>query len=454
MSAAKKFKARISRKNLLKIYEEKVRFSGAVGLDRVRPKNLERRLPSELDLIIRKVEAGSYRFTAYREKLILKGASSLPRQLSIPTARDRIVLRALSEFLVDVFPEAKHVLPQIVIESLKAELSSGNYSEYAKIDLQRFYPSIPHGLIEKSIRQRIRRPQIKFLIHAAISTQTVPDGKVSDSAQKVSSGVPQGLSVSNTLAEIALQSIDRRFSKIPGIWYRRYVDDILILAPSGQARSTAAQLIFELKGLGLDPHAIEPGSKSKVSTLSDPFSFLGYEINSGRLLIRVESVRRFESSIAKILTAYHYKLGSARNSEDRDRALAYCRWKINIRITGCIFEGRRLGWASYFSQITDVYQLRDVNRTIRKLLERFGLSEKIKPKSLVKAHYEIKKAKSVGSSYIPNLDQLTVPQKREKLAMWLGEQAYIISDELVEIRFAMKIGKAVRDFEHDIVNAS
>jgi RNA-directed DNA polymerase len=88
------------------------------------------------------------------------------------------------------------------------------------------------------------------------------------------------------LAEIALQGIDTLFESRTGIWYNRYVDDILILGPAGVARSTAYELIAELKALKLNPHDFEPGSKSKVESLTDTFSFLGYQIDGGQVLIR------------------------------------------------------------------------------------------------------------------------------------------------------------------------
>lgn len=130
MSAAKSFKKIFTRKRLQEIYTDRIKNSGAIGLDRVRPANLDKHLTAELDHIVEKVHRGEYRFTAYKEKLILKGASSPPRQISIPTARDRIVLRALCNCLSDVFPMAKLTLPQTVIDSLKNALKSGVYAEY------------------------------------------------------------------------------------------------------------------------------------------------------------------------------------------------------------------------------------------------------------------------------------------------------------------------------------
>ena len=80
MSAAHSFKKYFARKNLLRIYTDKITPSGAIGLGRSRPASLDSRLNDELDHIIQKVQLGKYRFTAYKEKLILKGAGSSPRE--------------------------------------------------------------------------------------------------------------------------------------------------------------------------------------------------------------------------------------------------------------------------------------------------------------------------------------------------------------------------------------
>lgn len=454
MSAARSFRKCFARKSLLHIYTEKIKHSGAIGLDRTRPASLDSRLNDELDHIVQKVQQGTYRFTAYKEKLILKGAGSSPRQISIPTARDRIVLRALCECLSDVFPSAKLTLPQIVIDSLKSALASGNYTDYAKIDLKNFYPSIPHKLINTAINKKVRKPELKRLIGDAVSTPTVPESKGRKDTPDSTIGVPQGLAISNLLAEVALQDIDTAFKARPDIWYKRYVDDILILAPAGQAMSVAKKLITELKKLELNPHDFGTDSKSKVASLTEPFSFLGYQIDGDSILIRHESILRFESSIAKIFTAYRHKLASARSRADRERAQAYCQWKLNLRITGCIFEGKRLGWAAYFSQITTTAQLRAVNHTIRKLNERFCPRGEVRPKSLIKTFYELRRGTTGSHRYIPNFDELDIGQKREVLAIWLGAEARTLSDAEVERRFSIKVSKAVRELEEDIAHSS
>ncbi|WP_237757562.1 reverse transcriptase domain-containing protein, partial [Enterobacter hormaechei] len=178
-------------------------------------------------------------------------------------------------------------------------------------------------------------------------------------------GVPQGLSISNILAEIALQNIDAEIEGIKDIWYKRYVDDILVLTPIGRASDLANLIIDKLKNIGLSPHPLEEeGSKSVVGILSVPFNFLGYEISDKGISIKKDSILRFESSLAKIFTAYRHALVRAESKKEKEKALAYCQWKLNLRITGCIFNGKRMGWVAYFSQISTTTQLRCVNHTI------------------------------------------------------------------------------------------
>ncbi|MBS9443418.1 reverse transcriptase domain-containing protein [Photorhabdus heterorhabditis] len=456
MSASRHFKRNFSAKNLRNIYFEKIKESDAIGIDRIRPNSLENILEEEISIILRKVLSGNYKFTAYKEKLISKGPQSFPRQISIPTIRDRITLRALCDSLTATFPNSKLTIPQTVIESLQDSLRKGIFYEYAKVDLKNFYPSIPHNLIEKSLKKKIRKPEFLALIKSAITTPTTNEVKRSKTAKINTAGVPQGLSISNVLAEVALSNLDLEMNSIPDIWYKRYVDDILVLTPINRAKQTAEHIISSLTNIGLTPHPLdEPESKTKVSALSESFNFLGYQIESGKVLIRRESILRFESSLAKIFTAYRYTISKEKNKKNKDRAIAYCQWKLNLRITGCIFEKRKLGWVAYFSQISSTVQLRSVNHTVNKLLTRFGLNGIILPKSLIKTFYELQRGDKTSHKYIPNFDNLDINKKRDIVALWIGkEEAGKLNNNNIEKKFKYKISSSVKELEEDLNNVS
>lgn len=456
MSAARHFKKAFLTRNLRRLYNERIKATGAIGIDRIRPARLEPALKVELDVIARKVASGTYTFTAYKEKLISKGQGVPPRVVSIPTARDRIVLRALCEFLGAIFPEAALAMPQVAIDSLSIAMSSGKYAEYIKIDLKNFYPSIPHPVLFRALKKKIRKPEILALLKSAIETPTVPESKGSKGSEPSPVGVPQGLAISNLLAEIVLLAVDAPFKTTSDIWYHRYVDDILILAPTGTSKAIADDVVAALTALGLTPHPPgTTGSKSKMGPLTEQFTFLGYEIANGSINIRRESVLRFESSLASIFTAYRHRLLRATAPYEKLAAIALCRWRLNLRITGCVFEGRRLGWVFYFSQITTTERLRAVNRTIETLLRRFSLTGQIRPKSLVKAHYESKRKNKLSHSYIPNFDTMSIAQQREILSLLLGAARIgSLSDKRISDLFRMRISAAVRELEADLSGTS
>lgn len=456
MTASRIFKKSFSKKNLLKVYSEKIKESGAIGIDRIRPSKLDLTIKNEITFIFEKVNSGNYKFTAYKEKLISKGANSTPRQISIPTARDRITLRALCECLTEIYPKSRLKLPHTVIDSLKEALNNSLYAEYAKIDLKSFYPSIEHKLIINAIKNKIRKKEIRQLITSSLIVPTVSGTTGSKGIPNNTRGVPQGLAISNILAEISLSNFDDEINKMHDIWYMRYVDDILILTPKYQATKIASHIIDKLQSLNLNPHPLnEENSKSKVGSLDESFNFLGYHIENRELLIKHESILRFESSLAKIFTAYRHALLQAKSKRDKERAVAYCQWKLNLRITGCVFEGKRLGWVSYFSQITSTAQLRAVNHTINNLIRRFGLSSEIKPKSLIKTFYELRRGRAETFKYIPNFDNLHISQKRELVSMWIGkEKEKKLSNSEIERKFKFKIAKSVKELEEDISGIS
>ncbi|HFM1140440.1 TPA: reverse transcriptase, partial [Escherichia coli] len=55
MNASRVFKKSFSKKNLLKVYNEKIKESGAIGIDRIRPSKLDLTIKNEITFIFEKV---------------------------------------------------------------------------------------------------------------------------------------------------------------------------------------------------------------------------------------------------------------------------------------------------------------------------------------------------------------------------------------------------------------
>lgn len=434
-------------------YEAKLSKSKTVGLDRVSAENFCSHLKIESALIEKKVLAGTYKFTAYREKLISKGADKTPRVLSIPTIRDRLTLRTLCDFLASSFPSASSDIAQVKISKLSEALATGKYTHFIKVDVEQFYPSINHKKLLAKIRKRVRKKEALNLLSAAIKNPTASERAGGKNAAPVTKGVAQGLSISNALAEIYLHDFDNLFSANSNIFFIRYVDDILVLCDNAFV-DLKTQLFSELKKLGLTAHDVSKiGGKSKAGNISQGFDYLGYEFKAGRVSVRRSSVLALENSLVKIFTSFKHSMARAKSEDGQRIAKARLLWHLNLRITGCVYNDQRLGWVFYFSQLTDTGVLRGIDSTVDALLKRFKVAHELTPKRLLKTFYESSRIDKSTHTYIPNFDEAPLIEQI-KILVALGFPVGGKSPAQIAAMFRKKIGSAVSDLEKDLQQLS
>lgn len=465
MSSVDLFTQAFSQDNLFEIYHSHISRTSAIGIDRLGKEQFEQQLNQHIQVLHQKANSAAYRFTQYREKLISKGAKNYPRQISIPTFRDRIALRALCNVLHKTFgSELTIKIPQAVIHDVKEAINTGEYQFFAKLDIQNFYPSIQHELILKRIKTKITDERLLKLLSSGIETATLPFPNKDAESNKT--GVPQGLAISNILAEIHLAPFDHNYTQSEGIRYFRYVDDILILSKTNtttlvEEMSSRLEGEFKLKAYPLQ----SGGTKTVCGAISDTFHFLGYEFRNQRCRAKMESVKRLEDSLADIFTTYKYKLRKINaqilDSDTRQYKLIVARnilmWRLNLRITGCLFEGARKGWIFYFSQIDEDHleQLWRLDRTVDNLLKRFSIPGECPAKSFVRTFFETKRRNPTANSYIPNFDTTSLPEQRRILSSYFG-MAHLNDwpDSKIKAEFAKRIRRATKELELDIQDIS
>lgn len=139
------------------------------------------------------------------------------------------------------------------------------------------------------------------LIKKAIENPTLPPNtKKKDRAHFIRNiGVPQGLSISNILAQIYLSTLDQEISKRQFL-YLRYVDDILILnqgAISSFRKDNIKKSLTKLK-LKLNEE------KTSNGKLSDGVTFLSYYINHNTTSISEKNIQIYLRRIAGKFTWY------------------------------------------------------------------------------------------------------------------------------------------------------
>jgi len=392
----------------------------------------------EIELISARALSGTYKFTPYRQKLILKDADSPPRQVSIPTIRDKIALRSLNNFLNEVFfdarPQHSHPVVSRAITSVQGATSADSF---LKLDVRSFYDSINHRILMGNVRSRIRTTEPLQMIETAISTPTGAR-KADNSTNTI--GVPQGLSISNILASIYMRSIDGKFSSMLGLNYHRYVDDVFCVAQTSEIEGIANSLFKDLKRLKkLDAHKLGSG-KSKISTIGEGIEFLGYSFIENQITVRKSTEKKLLSSLMTIIN-------TANPSE-----LSRTSWRVNLRITGCRLNGTNIGWMFYFSQINDKSMVARIDAQVKRAVTRkFGAGAYASFRRLLKTLHEVK-YNFENSPYIINFDTYTRAQMEELLErVYPGRFPNLSTKTEPEVTrlFNRIISREVREMERD-----
>ena len=424
-----------TRKHLRRLFYERVKNSGAVGLDWITADHFEKELDSQIEIIIKKCNAGTYSFTRYREILLSKGAGKPPRRISIPTIRDKLVFTALNEVLVGVYGYSMNTqMPQVIVNKLTRAMRCQLYSTFIKADIKTFYASINHEILYKKLHKRIRKEAILKTIMRALRTNSgQPNALGADEGNTV--GIPEGLPISNILANIYMFSLDEKFSKIPNCLFCRYVDDILILTDASWADFVNSELNSEIHALGLALNE----EKTVSSDTKDGFDYLGYTISAASVSVRQNSIIKFERTIETIFRDY-CRL-EKKNKE-------YLQWKINLKVTGFVLDGHKYGWMFFYSQITDLSLLAHLDWLIIQLKRRFSIGE-IDFKSFVRTYHEITKALHT-THYVPNFDHMTIEEKRHIVQNIYNQNVRDNDDDFVNMRFKKIMSREIRDVQKDV----
>lgn len=351
--------------------------------------------------------------------------------------------------LAAIFPECVGKLPQSEVADVMRQLKTGGYDSFVRIDVKDFYPSVDHNVLIGELATRIRKKEILRIIRAAIATPTVPDRAPRPRAL-LTHGIPQGLSISNPLAEIYMRPVDRAMSGHGTVSYHRFVDDILILCPASETESADKACRAALASIGLSAHPGSPGGKSEIGTLSKGFTYLGYRFDSKHISVRQSSVVRLESHLASIHAGLRHDL-------DRGMPVAVAThrflWHRNLAITGCIFQGVASGWIQYFRQLDDLTLLKRLDATVSRLGVRYSAPPSPAPKTFMKAYWAIRHPRSRSTSYVPNFDRYDVVQMRAELTA-MGSDTTTRSDHEIKDAFYRMVSKAVRDLERDVGDVS
>ncbi|MCL2177139.1 MAG: reverse transcriptase domain-containing protein [Firmicutes bacterium] len=429
---------------LIDLYKSKSSKKAKAGKDKVNKVAFERDLTVYVDTISRKVKNTTYKFTSFSEKLISKGKGKSPRVISLPTIRDKLTLSAMHAYLSKVY-ESQIImpLPTTRIKEIIKRLSE--YKYYIQIDIEAFYSSIDHEILKSKLKETLPMSAVNLIMLAIQTPTTVKNAKPCLVSNLIIKGVPEGLSISNILAEIYLLDFDKKFeNEDSSFFYTRYVDDILILTKKASCANKILRCVKkQFKEIKLVPSKKKTSSQAITIKGNKNLNYLGYKLNGEKISVREESVRKLEASIAKMFSTYF---------TSKDKNLNLFEWRLNLKIAGAVYEkpgekSRPYGWMFYFSYMEDIALLRQLDRLVKKLLKRFNTKFENELKSFFKAFHQINYNKS-NSTYFLRFNRFENEEKRNMLiGLKLANEG--LSDEEINNIFHEFIQKELKELEKD-----
>jgi RNA-directed DNA polymerase len=263
---------------------------GAPGMDGVTFADIEAAGAEQwLAAVQEALRTETYRPQPVRRVLIPKPGGTGERPLGIPTIQDRVVQTAAllivqPIFEADLEPTAYGYRPgRTALQAVQAvhrALCAG-HTEVIDADLSRYFDSIPHAALMKSLARRLSdRRMLRLLkgwLKAPVAEPGPGGGWRVTGGKRSTRGTPQGGCVSPLLANLYmnrylkvfhLRGLDRRH----GARLVNYADDLVVLCRHGAAEVLAqTRRWFTQMGLTLNEQKTRVGDGRQ-----EPFTFLGY----------------------------------------------------------------------------------------------------------------------------------------------------------------------------------
>jgi group II intron reverse transcriptase/maturase len=295
---------RINLKLMHEAFRAVKRNKGKAGIDRVSIEMFARQLDQNLEALMRDLKRGTFRPRPARRAYIDKGGGKT-RPLGIPTVRDRVAQEVLRRLLSPLFEPLFHddsygFRPgrscHTAMERM-LEIWRDGHRHVLDADISGFFDRIPHHVIMRGLTNVVADGNILTLVERFLTAGVMEDGVVLSTTL----GTPQGGVLSPLLANIALNFLDWHLDEL-GYRFVRYADDFVVLCrterQAREARQAVEQFVEQL-GLSLSPE------KTHVTTFRQGFAFLGFDVTSYSVKMRVKSVEKFKTRMREMTVRSH-----------------------------------------------------------------------------------------------------------------------------------------------------
>lgn len=320
---------------------------------------------------------------------------------------DAFAIKLLDRFIRRIYKVRQSDRNRIVRQIITLLKDSGNY-HILRLDIKDCYESISLDyLINKFSDDLILAPECVKLLNEIHSDLLGNHGM---------NGLPRGLSISPSLAELYLETLDKKMASHPDVIYgARYVDDIIILTPAGKESNVQADVEAFMCDMGLNLNNNTNKYYSGSSNSAD-FDYLGYSIKvepknkkPNKVIVKISQSKldKLKSRIA-ISFCDHKK---QRNISLLKRRLEYL----------CMLKSVRKGKnGDLFAGLAHNYQYVTDNFECLKPLDGFLCQQLVKPRFgfSQQEHDKIKKISIYGNTRKRNIGKFSKKQTAKIMRVW------------------------------------
>ena len=210
--------------------------------------------------------------------------------LHVWSARDAVVLKAMALVLGEVLPQSArcthvkgHGGAKAAVRAVTEALPNNRF--VIRTDVKQFYESIDQHLLIDALATVITDRFVLNLLWQVMHRTVTWGGLFKECNQGISRGCP----LSPLLSGFVLYQLDKTMERT-GLFYVRFMDDFVILAPTRwRCRRAMKQINTELANLNLEKHP----DKTFIGRIEKGFDFLGYHIHPDGLTLAKATVERF-----------------------------------------------------------------------------------------------------------------------------------------------------------------
>lgn len=333
--------------------------------------------PKQIRSIAGKIQQQSYKFSPARGVILKKkGKPGSERPIVMPRVEDRVVQRCMLEAMtLDPIISAEAFQPNsfggipakaddlggvpAALKRLLEAIDAGG-THVMVADISKFFTKIRKADVLKKMSSLTDDQKFIDLFYQGIcidlenaedlsrKKHLFPYGDV---------GVGQGVCLSPFVGNLILSDFDKEMNS-GDCTCIRYIDDIIIIAPSGKAASSKMRLAKRLlNALGMEV------SKEKSSPLPIPvnqkFEYLGIEFSADRMRPSKKSRASIQQRCKEVAAKSISEMQSCKKAEDFSKD--YSIPKTLDKISGMV-----RGWSHHYKFCDYVETIRNVDREIAK----------------------------------------------------------------------------------------